>query len=127
MNLTGPQRNALLAMFAAHPSPYEVRGSARMPLVLVDAGIATALEDARKGVKRFHLTPVGIERATRLAARRLASTIERDAAQRRAATAQAAGRAAATPAAPPQSTGKPDGWPFPCSVYPWPPRALSSA
>lgn len=117
VNLTTPQRNCLLAIFRAHPSAYEVRGAAQLPQRLCEAGLVREVDGA-KPIRRFQLTPQGLSRATRLAARRLSDHV--DAAMTAARERAPAPRpAAASPAAPQRPLGMPSVWPFPVSAHDW--------
>lgn len=116
-HLTAPQRNTLLAVLRTHPLPYEVRGAAVLPQRLAQAGVLVETE-ARPPVRRFQLTPEGMERATRLAARRIASSsamLDRRKRPQEPVDAE-------EPAAPPRALGQPQNWPFPVSAHRWDPR-----
>ncbi|MEJ8837536.1 hypothetical protein [Ramlibacter sp. AN1133] len=118
--LTTPQRNCLLSIFAAHPAPYEIRGAGTLPKRLCALGLAKEIE-ARPLTRRFSLTEAGVERATRLAARRLADAVQAGAARHAESLASALG--AGGPAAVVVPPGKPPQWPFPVSAHAWSPEA----
>jgi hypothetical protein len=113
-HLTTPQRNTLLAVLRTHPLPYEVRGAAVLPLRLTQAGALVEIE-ALSHLRRFQLTPAGLERASRLAARRIASSV---AVPRPRPKLPGAGNGA-EPTPPRCEPGQPENWPFPVSAHRW--------
>lgn len=106
--LTTPQRNCLLAVFLAHPEVYVVRGAALLPQRLVKAGLVDEIEGYKK-VRRFRLTPEGVTRATKLAARRDADHGHADVIS---GGLEGKGSPARCDSAPP-------GWVFPSSAHAW--------
>lgn len=111
--LTTPQRNTLLDALRAHPRLLEVR-DARVAQRLHEVGMLQ-LVDPTPPVRRFQLTPAGLERATKLAARRMADHLGH--VPSRGAAGPAAAMAVSAAAAP--CTGQPPGWPFPVTAHCW--------